>query len=82
LLLNEKKQENLENLKAKLDPETSSSDPVATLLHKHEQAAEEQEKEALGKKRIKKGKEASEKKDNGKRMRAGGFDTGIPDHFQ
>jgi predicted metal-dependent HD superfamily phosphohydrolase len=54
LLLNEKKQENLEKLKAR-EPEPLSSDPVATLLHKHEEAAEEQEKEA-SEKRDKKGK--------------------------
>jgi hypothetical protein len=42
LLLSEKQQENLDQLKAK-EPEPPSSDPIATLLHKHEKAAGEQE---------------------------------------
>jgi predicted metal-dependent HD superfamily phosphohydrolase len=73
LLLNEKKQENLEKLKAR-EPEPLSSDPVATLLHKHEEAAEEQENEASEKK-DKKGKKDEEKKDNGKKDVGRGIDT-------
>jgi hypothetical protein len=68
LLLNEKKQEHLDKLKAK-EPAFSSSDPIATLLHKHEEAAGEQEEEAPGKK-DKKGKRADRKKDAGR-----GIDT-------
>lgn len=74
LLLNEKKQENLEKLKARVEPEPLSSDPVATLLHKHEEAAEEQEKE-ISEKKDKKGKKDEEKKGNGKKDAGRGIDT-------
>ncbi|HTI09386.1 MAG TPA: Pycsar system effector family protein [Puia sp.] len=68
LLLNEKKQENLDALKAK-DPEPESTDPVATLLHRHEEAAEEREG-IDPEKKDKKGKKENGKKDAGR-----GIDT-------
>lgn len=68
LLLNEQKQQNLDELKAK-DPEPVSSDPVAALLQKHEQSTEDQKNETPEKK-DKKGK-----KDNGKKDAGRGIDT-------
>lgn len=68
LLLGEKKQENLDGLKAK-EPAPVPTDPVATLLHKHVKAAEEQEN-GDPEKKDKKGK-----KDNGKKDAGRGIDT-------
>lgn len=73
LLLNEKKQESLNKLKAK-EPEAVSPDPIATLLHQHEEAAELQEK-ADPEKKDKKGKKGDGNGNNGKKDAGRGIDT-------
>jgi predicted metal-dependent HD superfamily phosphohydrolase len=69
LLLNEKKQENLERLMSKVEPDPLPSDTLATILHKHEEAEDEIEKE-VSEKKDKKGKKGDGKKDAGR-----GIDT-------
>ena len=69
LLLNEKKQENLDKLKSKVEAEPLSPDSLSTILHKHEEVEEELEKEVSDKK-DKKGKKGDGKKDAGR-----GIDT-------
>ena len=73
LLLNEQQQANLDKLKAR-EPEIPSSDPVAALLARHEEAEEEQGV-ASSEKKDKKGRKEEGKKDAGKKDAGRGIDT-------
>ncbi|HWK03978.1 MAG TPA: Pycsar system effector family protein [Puia sp.] len=73
LLLSEKQQENLDKMKAR-EPESLSSDPVAALLHKHEEAEAEQDKDVQEKK-DKKGKKEEGKKEVARKDAGRGIDT-------